>query len=121
METYLQHRDAYRENGEEESDTDNHAIPYAHGQESRHRVRVSPDCARGDAGKTRCWWRNLEEPFYRAVVSDDASSDAHRQLGENRVKEEKAVALNSRSTQAHMGLMAFLLAFLSRRPQLSNR
>jgi hypothetical protein len=31
METYLQHRDAYHDKGEEETGTDNHAIPYANG------------------------------------------------------------------------------------------
>jgi hypothetical protein len=63
METYLQHRDAYHDKGEEETDTDYHAIPYANGQDSRHTASLSRDCARGDAGKTPGWWRQTNENY----------------------------------------------------------
>ena len=63
METYLQQRDAYHDNREEETDTDDHAIPYANGQDRSDTVNLSPHCARGDAGETPGWWRRSNENY----------------------------------------------------------
>ena len=55
MEIYLQHRDAYHDKREKETDTDSHALSYANGQDSRQTVNLSPDCARGHAVKPGGW------------------------------------------------------------------